>query len=148
MYLWLGWITALIVIENVPQYADTASAQILRQHLRDSGYTVQEVILAASDFGCLENRVRWFLCAATRGITIDLQGLAPVVRPVKMLSDVLEDIGPDDADWRTFDYLKTKEIRVPDSKVKHTFMCTHRQRLTSGCSRSSLKSGIRYLNTL
>lgn len=102
---------AVCVIENVPPYADTASAQILRQHLRDTGYDVQEQVLSAREFGCLENRQRWFLVAATRGIQINLEGLAPVAYPVKKLSDVLEDIGPDAADWRTFDYLKTKEIR-------------------------------------
>ena len=55
----------VIVIENVKPYAETASAQILRQHLRDSGYDVQETTLGASDFGSLENRVRWFLVVAT-----------------------------------------------------------------------------------
>lgn len=102
---------AVIVIENVKDYSHSASAQILRQHLRDSGYDVQETLLGASDFGCLEDRVRWFLVAATRGIPMDLQGLSPVARPVKMLSSVLDDIGPDAEDWRTFDYLKTKEVR-------------------------------------
>lgn len=102
---------ATIVIENVPQYADTASAQILRNHLRDSGYDVQETTLAGNDFGCMENRVRWFMVAASRGININLQGLAPVLREVKTLATVLDDIGPDAEDWRTFDYLKTKEVR-------------------------------------
>lgn len=102
---------AVCVIENVVPYSETASAQILRQHLRDSGYDVQETVLAAQDFGCLENRVRWFLVATTRGINMDLQNLAPTVREVKTLASVLEDIGPSAEDWRTFDYLKTKERR-------------------------------------
>lgn len=102
---------SVIAVENVPQYADTASAQILRQHLRDSGYDVQETVLDASDFGCLEKRVRWFMVATTRGIAMDLSGLAPVVRCVKTLGSVLEDIAPDAEDYRTFDYLKAKETR-------------------------------------
>jgi DNA (cytosine-5)-methyltransferase 1 len=101
---------AVIVIENVAPYSETASAQILRQHLRDSGYDVQETTLGAHDFGCLENRVRWFL-AATRGIDIDLKGLVPVVHPVPVLGDVLENIEASADNWRTFDYLKTKEVR-------------------------------------
>lgn len=102
---------AVCVIENVPQYANSASACIIRNHLRDSGYDVQETVLNAADFSCLEARQRWFLVAATRGIEMNLEGLEPVVRPVKKLSDVLEPIGPDAQDWRSFDYLKTKEKR-------------------------------------
>lgn len=102
---------AVVLIENVPQYAETASAQLLRYHLRDSGYEVHETTLAAVDFGCLENRVRWFLVAATRGIDLDLSNLAPAVREVKRLGSVLDPIEPDSSLWRTFDYLKAKEVR-------------------------------------
>ena len=100
-----------LVLENVTQYADSASAHILRSHLRDSGYTVQETTLSAQEFGSLENRHRWFLVASTVGIDIDLTGLAPTLRQVHTLSEVLEPIGTDAADWRTFDYLKAKEVR-------------------------------------
>lgn len=102
---------SVVVIENVAPYADTASAQILRHHLRDSGYEVQETVLAGKDFGALEDRVRWFLVAATKGITLDISDLAPAVRPVKRLNSVLENIPEDAADWRTFSYLKEKEVR-------------------------------------
>ena len=102
---------AVCVIENVEGYAHSASAQILRHYLRDAGYDVQETVLGAQDFGCLENRVRWFLVAATRGIEIDLQSLAPILRPVHTLAEMLDDIAEDAPDWRTFDYLKVKEGR-------------------------------------
>jgi DNA (cytosine-5)-methyltransferase 1 len=102
---------AVCVIENVPQYADTASAQIIRGFLRDSGYEVQETLLDAHDFGCLEARRRWFLVASSSGIVINLQGLEPALREVKTLSSVLGNIAPDADDWRTFDYLKSKEVR-------------------------------------
>ena len=102
---------AVVVIENVPGYSSSASAQILRHHLLDSGYVVQETTLAASEFGCLENRVRWFLVAATRGIEMDLSCLVPAVREVKRLGSVLDPIEPDSSLWRTFDYLKAKEVR-------------------------------------
>jgi DNA (cytosine-5)-methyltransferase 1 len=102
---------AVLVIENVTQYADTASAQILRLHLRDCGYNVQETVLKAGDFGCLENRERWFMVASTVGIPMSLENLEPKLKVVRKLSEVLEDIAPDANDWRTFDYLKTKEVR-------------------------------------
>lgn len=102
---------AVVVLENVVGYSTSASAQILRQHLRDSGYVVQETILGAKDFGSLENRIRWFMVGATAGIDIDLQDLQPKLLEVRKLGDLLEDIGPDAPDWRTFDYLKTKAVR-------------------------------------
>lgn len=102
---------AVVVIENVPGYSSSASAQILRHHLRDSGYVVHETTLAASEFGCLENRVRWFLVAATRGIEMELDDLAPSVRAVKRIGSILDPIEPDAEHWRTFDYLKKKVVR-------------------------------------
>lgn len=102
---------AVVVIENVPGYSSSASAQILRHHLRDSGYVVHETTLAASEFGCLENRVRWFLVAATRGIEVNLDDLAPSVRAVKRIGSILDPIAPDAEHWRTFDYLKKKVVR-------------------------------------
>ena len=102
---------SVLVIENVPEYADTASAHILRSHLRDSGYAVQETVLNAAEFGCLEARTRWFMVSATNGINIDLTGLKPLLTPVRHLSEIMDPIGPDATDWRTFDYLKAKEVR-------------------------------------
>lgn len=105
---------AVIVLENVVPYKSTASAQILRQHLRDSGYTIEEVTLNAADFGCLEARERWFMVAATAGLPMDLQGLAPVVRPVRTVAEILDKVPDDSPEWRTFDYLKTKQLRDQD----------------------------------
>lgn len=102
---------ATIVLENVVNYSATGSADIIRNHLRDSGYDVHETTLNAADFGCLEARERWFLVAVTRGIQLDLSNLTPIMKPVRRIADVLEPIGPEADDWRTFDYLKTKEVR-------------------------------------
>ncbi|MDT8992760.1 DNA cytosine methyltransferase [Curvibacter sp. APW13] len=102
---------AVVVIENVELYSDSASAHILRNHLRDSGYVVRETVLDASEFGSLEARVRWFMVAASAGIDIDLQDLAPKLKPVRTMAEILDPIGPDAHDWRTFDYLKAKEVR-------------------------------------
>jgi DNA (cytosine-5)-methyltransferase 1 len=110
---------SVCLIENVPQYADSASAQILRHHFRDAGYDVQETVLSAREFGCLENRNRWFLVAATRGIEIDLESLTPVAYPVKTISDIMDKVADDSPEWRTFDYLKVKEKR--DSEKGNSF---------------------------
>jgi len=102
---------SIVVVECVKEYQQTASAQIIRQHLRDSGYQVNEVILNGRDFGVLENRTRWFLVAATHGISVDLEALAPVCTPVRTVSEVLEPVGEDSDAWRDFQYLKTKAVR-------------------------------------
>lgn len=102
---------AVVVVECVQEYAKTGSAQIIRQQLRDSGYSVNEVILNGKDFGVLENRTRWFLVAATAGIGVNLDALAPSCVPVRTIEEVLEPIRADDASWRTFDYLKSKAVR-------------------------------------
>jgi DNA (cytosine-5)-methyltransferase 1 len=102
---------AVVVWENVPEYASSGSAGILRSHLRDMGYQVHEAVLDAQDFGCLENRVRWFLIATTRGLALSIEDLAPPLREVKTLGELLDPIGPDDERWRDFAYLRTKETR-------------------------------------
>lgn len=101
---------AVGVIENVPDYTNTASACILRSHLRDMGYTTNEVVLNSLDFGCLEQRIRWFMVFATRGIEIDLEGLAPVARPVPRVRDIL-DPEVDPSRWSCMEGLRAKEIR-------------------------------------
>jgi DNA (cytosine-5)-methyltransferase 1 len=67
---------AIVVVENVPEYEASASAQILRQHMRDSGYEVQRRC-RARDFGCLENRNRWFMVCSTRGLSVSLKVWSP-----------------------------------------------------------------------
>lgn len=102
---------AVILMENVPNYATTASAYILRHQLRDMGYKVHESILSSKDFGCLENRERWCLVATTDGLDFSFDQLVPTVTLVRTVKEILEDIGPDDPRWRTFSYLKDKQVR-------------------------------------
>lgn len=103
---------AVVLLENVPEYADSASAQILRLQLRDMGYTTHEAVLEGKDFGCLENRVRWCMVATTHGMSFDFENLAPQVRIVKRLVSALDpEVGPEDSRWSRLQYLKDKEVR-------------------------------------
>lgn len=102
---------AYLTMENVPEYAQSASAQILRHQLRDMGYSTCEAILSGKDFGCMENRVRWCLVAHTKGTTFSFDDLQPAVTVVKMLGEVLDDIPADDPSWREVTYLKDKQDR-------------------------------------
>ena len=103
---------AIVLLENVPRYANTASAQILRHQFRDMGYETHEAVLDGADFGCLEARVRWCMVAVTRGIEFSFQDLAPHARIVQSLDSVLDqDIRVDDERWRAVEYLKSKRVR-------------------------------------
>lgn len=103
---------AVVLLENVPQYAKSASAQILRLQLRDMGYTCHEAVLEGKDFGCLENRVRWCLVGVTAGVEFDFERLAPTVRMVNTMADVIDySIADDDPKWRAYQGLKDKAAR-------------------------------------
>lgn len=101
-----------VLIENVPLYETSASAQILRLQLRDMGYDCHEAILDGSDFGAMENRVRWCMVGVTRGVEFSFDQLAPAVRVVRRLGELLdESIADDDPRWMTFGHLKDKAVR-------------------------------------
>lgn len=97
------------VTECVVPYGKTVSAILLRQMYRDMGYTTHEIELNSWDFGSIEERKRWFLVAATHGIEIDLENLAPRLVNRPKLGDFL------DADgwhrWSKMEGLKAKEVR-------------------------------------
>lgn len=97
-----------LLLENVPEYAKSASASIIRSTLRDMGYTTYEVELNAMDYGAMENRNRWFLVGLTKGLELDLTNLAPPQLPVRTVADILD--GHGDHHWGTFDYLKAKAV--------------------------------------
>jgi DNA (cytosine-5)-methyltransferase 1 len=101
-----------VMIECVTEYAVSASADVLRLQFRDMGYDFHEAVLEGRDFGSLENRIRWCCVAVTRGIEFSFENLAPHVRVVKHLADVLDPtIGPDHPSWRPVTYLKEKRER-------------------------------------
>jgi DNA (cytosine-5)-methyltransferase 1 len=103
---------AICLIENVPAYANTASAQILRLQFRDMGYDTHEAMLSGKDFGCLEDRTRWCMVAVTRGVEFSFEALVPAVTLVRTVGEILDPaIAPDDPRWREVAYLFRKEER-------------------------------------
>lgn len=102
---------AIVVLENVPPYANSASADILRNQLKDMGYNTHERILNGKEWGTLENRDRWVMVAVTHGIEFDFsQLIAPDVK-VMRLGDVLDDVDPNDPRWSKMQGLKDKQVR-------------------------------------
>lgn len=102
---------AVVILENVPNYGKSASAEILRTQLRDMGYVTHERILNGKQWGMLENRDRWFMVAVTQGIEFDFDQLLPPAANEKKLGDVLEAIPVDDPRWSHMTGLKLKEER-------------------------------------
>lgn len=103
---------AIVLLENVPTYATSASADILRNQLRDMGYVTHERILNGKEWGALEDRNRWCMVAVTQGIEFDFSQLRPAAEIARTVAEVLDPaIGPDDERWRSFQYLKDKRTR-------------------------------------
>lgn len=103
---------AIVVVENVPPYQNTASAHLIRHTLRDWGYTVSEAVLEAQDFGSIEARKRLALVATTAGLTFDVATIRPSPSSTpRTLGAVLDDVPVDDPSWSTMNYLRDKETR-------------------------------------
>ena len=108
---------AMVVIENVAPYANTASMEVIRSMLKCWGYAVQERVLGGNEFGDLEDRQRLCVVAVTEGLAgaFDIEAIVPHVVKPNSLSDVLENIHPDDEMWKNYDYLKTKAKKDKES---------------------------------
>jgi DNA (cytosine-5)-methyltransferase 1 len=102
---------ACVVLENSPGYESSASADILRNQLRDMGYVCHERILRGKEWGALEDRTRWCMVAVTEGIDFDFDQLVPPGPGNRCLGDVLDAVPPDDPSWSRMDGLKAKELR-------------------------------------
>ena len=98
----------VVLLENVPEYAHSASADLIRRRLGRWGYTLHERVLEGLEWS-LENRRRWILVAVTDGLDLDLADLV-AHREHNSLGEVLD--ARVDADrWHTFSHLASKETR-------------------------------------
>ncbi|MCE0761018.1 DNA cytosine methyltransferase [Marinobacter sp. G11] len=103
---------SLVVIENVPEYQNTASMAVIRSVLGSLGYDLQERILDGNEFGVLEKRKRLCAIAVSKGIEgFDLENVLPVRKKEAQLKDILEPVAHDSDRWKSFDYLADKEKR-------------------------------------
>ncbi|WP_247391949.1 DNA cytosine methyltransferase [Ralstonia pseudosolanacearum] len=102
---------AAVVFEQVPTYASSASANILRNQLRDMGYVCHERMLRGGEWGALEDRVRWCMVAVSEGIEFDFDQLQPPGRGQHKLGDALENVPDDHPSWSSMAGLRAKELR-------------------------------------
>ena len=106
---------AALLLENVTQYAKTASAKIIRKQLNDMGYNVHEAVVNGYDAGCLEARERWCLVATTHGLDFDFDQLYPPVEIRMTVGQILEDIPLDSSKWSKNEGLLAKQERDIDA---------------------------------
>ena len=102
---------ALVLLENVKPYMTSASMHILRNQLRDFGYTVHEEVLQAAEWNALEHRERMCMVAVSNGIEFDLSKLERPAKQDRRIAEILDPIGEDSDCWRRMEGLKAKEIR-------------------------------------
>lgn len=110
----------VVVLENVPQYRDTASGAIIRSQLRDLGYAVHEVVLSGESFNAVEDRKRYCMVAVTNGVSFSMNDLAVPDRIPITLGDALDEVDDDDPRWSTMPGLKAKQER--DKEAGKGFM--------------------------
>lgn len=102
---------SIFVLENVPQYASSASAAILRSQLRDLCYDVHEREFLATEWGDLEKRRRWCLVAVSRGIPFDIEAMLPKPHELRTLASILEPLEVVADRWSEMKGLKAKQER-------------------------------------
>lgn len=124
-YYTLRWIEALqpalVTLENVKQYLNTASWSVIASMLQKLEYDLCVMVLNGCDFGALENRDRMVVVAVSTGIAEQvlgdfdpeqpMAGLSPAAERPASVERILEPIGPDSELWGRYDYLVEKEQR-------------------------------------
>ncbi|MCH2089508.1 MAG: DNA cytosine methyltransferase [Pseudoalteromonas sp.] len=105
----------MIVLECVTQFANSVSATLLRGVLGDLGYCVQEREFAGNDSGALENRKRWVMVALDQSLfelmRFDLDDVKASKMKPECVGDILDEVALDDPSWKSYEYLKEKELR-------------------------------------
>lgn len=101
---------AVLLLENVVPYFNTASAAILRAQLAEMGYAVEERTLDGKDYA-IESRVRKVLVAVTQGCGITLDALVPPQRAAQTVGSILDPVPLDAACWSEMGYLRDKQER-------------------------------------
>jgi DNA (cytosine-5)-methyltransferase 1 len=104
---------SVVVSENVPDAANSATYALVRAFLNEQGYQIHEKVMDENDAGTIERRRRWWFVAISEGIAagFDLTNLPVTLRTYRALGDVLENVAADDPRWQRHDYLDAKATR-------------------------------------
>lgn len=101
---------AICIIENVCDYMNTGSYEILKGVLTNWGYKVDATIVGR-ELGAFEARRRMCMVATTEGLQVDLAALLPVQPSPGTLGELLDPVAADADCWKEYAYLTAKEQR-------------------------------------
>lgn len=100
---------AIVILENVPEYADTLGCRTIVDTLRRRSYRVETGIVHGTQHGALETRTR--LCmVATTTMSIDLTKLERQKGPTTV-GEILDETDDEDPAWSTREALWTRAAR-------------------------------------
>lgn len=104
---------AVVISENVPQAADSATYALVRAYLLAQGYVLAERVLDEHDAGSIESRKRWWLVAVSRGLAegFTLDNLPARERVYADLGAAMDPVADDDPAWSRNTYLADKAER-------------------------------------
>ncbi len=102
---------AVVLLENVPDYANTVSATVIRKALQVRGYEVQEAVLDGNEMGALEMRRRWCMLATSRDLALRLDQVRPARLKEATLAEILDDVPLDSDQWRSIVHMFEKAER-------------------------------------
>lgn len=81
----------VVIIENVPQYLDSASAELFRQSMGRLGYEYHDNVFDSRDFGTIERRKRMAMVFVTKGIEFDLNQISSFFSDVNStMADIID----------------------------------------------------------
>jgi len=102
---------AVVVLENVPPYRNSASMDIIRNMLRDLGYVLHETELDAAEWNMLEHRKRMCMVAVTKGMEFSFDDVVKPEPAQATFGDIMDQVDPDHSTWGSIDYLWAKQER-------------------------------------
>jgi len=113
---------ALVWLEQVPEYLNTASWAVVASVLSSLKYKLHVQVLDSYELGSLEKRRRMCCIAVSEGLdsNFSMEDIHPIRKRESNIGEILEAVPKDSARWKKFKYLKDKEIR--DKKDKKGFL--------------------------
>ncbi len=105
---------AIVILENVKQYANTVSLYVILDVLKGWGYQTDNAVrvLNGRQYGALENRERMFMICPTQGLEFDWELMEKFVsNETQSVADILDDIPQDSPLWSEMKGLKQKQIK-------------------------------------
>ena len=105
----------LVLIENERSYKGTASFAVICNKLEYLGYKITYQVLDSSEYGSFEPRKRVFLIATLfDDFSFNFSNL-PKSSNIRTIESICDDVPLDSEKYRTYSYLKEKEIKDKES---------------------------------